>query len=80
MLRWLQRGLGGKTLVWPIASDLEQFAQWLLLREGRPCRQVRRDSLLEYLSWRLAAGYKARSSARFCLGRGGFISICLRKV
>ena len=54
---WLQRGLADNTRM-AYRSDLEQFAQWLLLR-GQTLEQVRRDTLLEYLSWRLESGYKA---------------------
>ncbi len=74
---WLQRGLAENTRM-AYRSDLEQFAQWLLLRE-QTLQQVRRDSLLEYLSWRLAAGYKARSSARFLSGARGFYQYLLEE-
>lgn len=67
---WLQRGLADNTRM-AYRSDLEQFAQWLLLR-GQKLQQVRRDTVLEYLSWRLEAGYKARSTARFLSGARGF--------
>ncbi len=42
---WLQRGLSENTRM-AYRSDLEQFAQWLLLRE-QTLLQVRRDTLLE---------------------------------
>ena len=74
---WLQRGLAENTRM-AYRSDLEQFAQWLLLRE-QTLQQVRRDRLLEYLSWRLAAGYKARSSARFLSGARGFYQYLLEE-
>ncbi|WBE26305.1 site-specific tyrosine recombinase XerD [Denitrificimonas caeni] len=74
---WLQRGLSENTRM-AYRSDLEQFAQWLLLREQR-LEQVRRETLLEYLSWRLAAGYKARSSARFLSGARGFYQYLLEE-
>lgn len=72
---WLQRGLADNTRM-AYRSDLEQFAQWLLLRK-QTLQQVRRDTLLEYLSWRLEAGYKARSSARFLSGARGFYQYLL---
>lgn len=74
---WLQRGLADNTRM-AYRSDLEQFAQWLLLR-GQTLQQVRRDVLLEYLSWRLEAGYKARSSARFLSGARGFYQYLLEE-
>lgn len=74
---WLQRGLADNTRM-AYRSDLEQFAQWLLLR-GQTLQQVRRDTLLEYLSWRLEAGYKARSSARFLSGARGFYQYLLEE-
>ena len=74
---WLQRGLADNTRM-AYRSDLEQFAQWLLLRE-QTLQQVRRDTLLEYLSWRLEAGYKARSSARFLSGARGFYQYLLEE-
>jgi integrase/recombinase XerD len=74
---WLQRGLADNTRM-AYRSDLEQFAQWLLLR-GQTLQQVRRDTLLEYLSWRLDASYKARSSARFLSGARGFYQYLLEE-
>ena len=74
---WLQRGLADNTRM-AYRSDLEQFAQWLLLR-GQSLQQVRRDTLLEYLSWRLESGYKARSSARFLSGARGFYQYLLEE-
>lgn len=74
---WLQRGLADNTRM-AYRSDLEQFAQWLLLR-GQSLQQVRRDTLLDYLSWRLDAGYKARSSARFLSGARGFYQYLLEE-
>ena len=74
---WLQRGLSETTRM-AYRSDLEQFAQWLLGR-GQSLQQVRRDTLLEYLSWRLEAGYKARSSARFLSGARGFYQYLLEE-
>src|SRR5690554_3394503 len=74
---WLQRGLADNTRM-AYRNDLEQFAQWLLLR-GQSLQEVRRDTLLEYLSWRLEAGYKARSSARFLSGARGFYQYLLEE-
>ncbi|HHX35097.1 MAG TPA: site-specific tyrosine recombinase XerD [Gammaproteobacteria bacterium] len=74
---WLQRGLSENTRM-AYRSDLEQFAHWLLER-GQSLQQVRRDTLLEYLSWRLAEGYKARSSARFLSGARGFYQYLLEE-
>lgn len=74
---WLQRGLADNTRM-AYRSDLEQFAQWLLLRQ-QTLQQVRRETLLEYLSWRLEVGYKARSSARFLSGARGFYQYLLEE-
>lgn len=74
---WLQRGLADNTRM-AYRSDLEQFAQWLLLR-GQTLQQVRRDTILEYLSWRLETGYKARSTARFLSGARGFYQYLLEE-
>ncbi|HKM37634.1 MAG TPA: site-specific tyrosine recombinase XerD [Thiopseudomonas sp.] len=74
---WLQRGLADNTRM-AYRSDLEHFAQWLLPR-GQTLQQVRRETLLEYLSWRLETGYKARSSARFLSGARGFYQYALEE-
>ncbi|QEY58258.1 site-specific tyrosine recombinase XerD [Pseudomonas sp. C27(2019)] len=74
---WLQRGLADNTRM-AYRSDLEQFAQWLLQR-GQNLQQVRRDTVLEYLSWRLETGYKARSTARFLSGARGFYQYLLEE-
>lgn len=74
---WLQRGLSDNTRM-AYRSDLEQFAQWLLPR-GLTLQQVRRETLLEYLSWRLESGYKARSSARFLSGARGLYQYLLEE-
>lgn len=74
---WLQRGLAENTRM-AYRSDLEQFALWLLPR-GLTLLEVRRETLLEYLSWRLAEGYKARSSARFLSGARGLYQYALEE-
>ena len=74
---WLQRGLAENTRM-AYRSDLEQFAHWLL-PQGLTLQQVRRETLLEYLSWRLAQGYKARSSARFLSGARGLYQYLLEE-
>ena len=74
---WLQRGLSENTRM-AYHSDLEHFARWLLER-GQTLLQVRRETVLEYLSWRLEQGYKARSSARFLSGARGFYQFLLEE-
>lgn len=74
---WLQRGLSENTRM-AYRSDLEHFARWLLER-GETLLDVRRETLLEYLSWRLENGYKARSSARFLSGARGFYQYLLEE-
>lgn len=74
---WLQRGLSQNTRM-AYRSDLQHFAQWLVLRE-QGLLDVRRDTLLEYLVWRLENGYKARSSARFLSGARGFYQYSLEE-
>ena len=72
---WMQRGLSDNTRM-AYRSDLEHFAHWLL-PQGQSLQQVRRDTLLEYLDWRVKADYKARSSARFLSGARGLYQYLL---
>lgn len=60
---WLERGLSDNTRA-AYRSDLRQLQTWLVERELN-LRNVERSHLLDYLVWRLQAGYKARSTARF---------------
>ena len=60
---WLQHGLSENTRQ-AYGYDLSQFALWLEQAE-LSLLQVQRTHVLDYLAWRLNAGYKARSTARF---------------
>jgi len=61
---WLEKGLSNNTLE-SYGRDLRAFEAWLdESASGRKLEAVRREDLLRYLSDRLAAGIKARSTAR----------------
>lgn len=59
---WLQQGLSENTRA-AYGTDLQQFAHWLDTQQSS-LLQAQRGLLLEYLAWRLQAGYQARSTAR----------------
>lgn len=60
---WLQQGLSENTRQ-AYGHDLRQFQEWLGKRK-LGLLQVERSHVLDYLAWRMQAGYKARSTARF---------------
>ena len=60
---WLEDGLARNTLE-SYRRDLRQFSQWLEKHEVRGVIAARKADVLAYLAARMAAGLKARSSAR----------------
>jgi len=59
---WMERGLSRNTLE-AYRNDLTGFAHWLLA-QGRTLGTARRTDLLDYLSARVIAGARPRSTAR----------------
>lgn len=59
---WLERGLSENTLQ-AYRRDLSSFAEWLAL-SGKQMTAVQRQDVTHWLSHRLSAGIKARSTAR----------------
>jgi len=74
---WLEKGLSDNTRA-AYGSDLALFNGWLDER-GVKLEAAARDLILDHLAWRLAEGYKARSTARFLSGLRGFYRYCLRE-
>jgi integrase/recombinase XerD len=74
---WMEKGLSAHTRS-AYASDLGQFSAWLAGR-GLLLEDAGRDAILDHLAWRLAEGYKARSTARFLSGLRGFYRYLLRE-
>ncbi|CDF82459.1 site-specific tyrosine recombinase XerD [Pseudomonas sp. QL9] len=74
---WLEKGLSDNTRA-AYGSDLALFNGWLDER-GVKLEAAGRDLILDHLAWRLAEGYKARSTARFLSGLRGFYRYCLRE-
>jgi integrase/recombinase XerD len=74
---WLEKGLSDNTRD-AYRSDLALFNGWL---DERGARLVNagREAILDHLSWRLANGYKARSTARLLSGLRGFYRFLLRE-
>lgn len=66
---WLERGLADNTLA-AYRRDLLALARWL--PDDQPLTEVSRADLLGYLSSRLAAGYRPRSTARLISCLRGF--------
>lgn len=73
---WLERGLADKTLQ-AYRTDLTLLAGWLFGRGG--LYAAARGELMEYLGWRLRAGYSARSTARLLSCLRGFYRHALRE-
>ena len=61
---WLEKGLSDNTLK-AYRSDLEKFGDWAQ-RQAKSIIAIRREEILQYLSYRMGKGLKARSTAR-CL-------------
>lgn len=74
---WLEKGLSAHTRA-AYRSDLELFNGWLHER-GLELVGVGRELILDHLAWRVDAGYKARSTARFISGLRGFFRYLLRE-
>lgn len=74
---WLEKGLSVHTRD-AYRSDLGLFHAWLQER-GLELPEAGRDIILDHLAWRLAEGYKARSTARFLSGVRGFYRYLLRE-
>ncbi|ACO80090.1 site-specific tyrosine recombinase XerD [Azotobacter vinelandii CA] len=74
---WLEKGLSAHTRA-AYRSDLELFNGWLCER-GLALVEVGRELILDHLAWRVDAGYKARSTARFLSGLRGFFRYLLRE-
>ena len=74
---WLEKGLSDNTRD-AYRSDLALFNGWLGERNVRLV-EVGRDAILDHLAWRLANGYKARSTARLLSGLRGFYRFLLRE-
>ncbi|MEE4464258.1 site-specific tyrosine recombinase XerD, partial [Azotobacter chroococcum] len=74
---WLEKGLSAHTRA-AYRSDLELFNGWLRER-GLELIEVGRELILDHLAWRVDAGYKARSTARFLSGLRGFFRYLLRE-
>ncbi|MDN6871819.1 site-specific tyrosine recombinase XerD [Pseudomonas citronellolis] len=74
---WLEKGLADNTRL-AYGSDLALFNGWLG-EQGVSLERAGRELILDHLAWRLAQGYKARSTARFLSGVRGFYRYCLRE-
>jgi integrase/recombinase XerD len=74
---WMEKGLSPHT-VSAYRSDLAQYQSWLQER-GIELHGSGREAILDYLAWRLSAGYQARSTARFLSGLRGFYRFLLRE-
>ncbi len=74
---WLEKGLADNTRL-AYGSDLALFNGWLG-EQGMSLERAGRELILDHLAWRLAQGYKARSTARFLSGVRGFYRYCLRE-
>ncbi|PTU75502.1 site-specific tyrosine recombinase XerD [Pseudomonas mangrovi] len=74
---WLEKGLSEHTRA-AYRSDLALFNGWLGER-GLELPDAGREIILDHLAWRLAQGYKARSTARLLSGMRGFYRYLLRE-
>ena len=74
---WLEKGLSEHTRA-AYRSDLALFNGWLGER-GLVLPDAGREIILDHLAWRLAQGYKARSTARLLSGMRGFYRYLLRE-
>ena len=74
---WLEKGLSEHTRA-AYRSDLALFNGWLAER-GLGLPAAGREIILDHLAWRLAQGYKARSTARLLSGLRGFYRYLLRE-
>jgi integrase/recombinase XerD len=74
---WLEKGLAAHTRA-AYRSDLAHFNGWLDER-GLLLERAGREAILDHLAWRLNAGYKARSTARFLSAARGLYRFLLRE-
>ncbi|WP_433886299.1 site-specific tyrosine recombinase XerD [Pseudomonas vranovensis] len=74
---WLEKGLADNTRD-SYRSDLTLFNGWLT-EQGVELPNAGRELILDHLAWRLAQGYKPRSTARFLSGVRGFYRYLLRE-
>ncbi|MDD1014278.1 site-specific tyrosine recombinase XerD [Pseudomonas rubra] len=74
---WLEKGLADNTRD-SYRSDLALFNGWLK-EQGIELPNAGRELILDHLAWRLAQGYKPRSTARFLSGVRGFYRYLLRE-
>ncbi|CAK9890974.1 MULTISPECIES: site-specific tyrosine recombinase XerD [Pseudomonas] len=74
---WLEKGLADNTRD-SYRSDLALFNGWLT-EQGVELPNAGRELILDHLAWRLAQGYKPRSTARFLSGVRGFYRYLLRE-
>lgn len=73
---WLERGLAAQTLA-AYRTDLSLLASWSASRGG--LYAATRTDLMDYLAWRIQAGYQARSTARLLSCLRGFYRHALRE-
>ncbi|MBO3274881.1 site-specific tyrosine recombinase XerD [Pseudomonas schmalbachii] len=74
---WLEKGLSEHTRA-AYGSDLALFNGWLATH-GITLEQAGREIITDHLAWRVAEGYRARSTARFLSALRGFFRYCLRE-
>ncbi len=74
---WFEKGLSAHTRA-AYRSDLALFNGWLQERNVQ-LPEAGRELILDHLSWRLSAGYQARSTARLISGLRGFYRYLLRE-
>ena len=74
---WLEKGLSLHTRA-AYRSDLGLFNEWLQTRDVQ-LQCAGREVILDHLAWRMAQGYKARSTARLLSGLRGFYRYLLRE-
>lgn len=74
---WLERGLSEHSRA-AYRGDLERLHGWLAERDV-PLLAASRGALLDFLAWRLSAGYQARSTARLLSALRGFYRYLLRE-
>ncbi|WP_028240473.1 site-specific tyrosine recombinase XerD [Stutzerimonas azotifigens] len=74
---WLEKGLSDNTRS-AYRTDLSLFDDWLHARGGN-LLAAGREAILDHLAWRLAQGYKARSTARLLSGLRGFYRYLVRE-
>ncbi len=74
---WMERGLSRNTLS-AYRNDLSGLASWLL-KQGRPLVSAQRQDLLGYLSDRVTAGAKPRTTARMVSSMRRFYRYLIRE-